>query len=665
MIPHCALVVTLPSSAPYGEEGERALHELQMIFGRQEAIYTPVEGEEIYEIIRWRLFDEAPDPAEVKRVADGYWELYQRLGDDLPREVRQPAYREKLRKAYPFHPELIDLLFERWSTYATFQRTRGVLRLLADIVGDLYRREHSAPLIQPAHVNLAASSIRSEFLKHIGNQFEGVVADDIAGPNANAPKLDQEMGSEYARFGIASGLATAIFIGSFSGAEKKGISIQRLRLAILRDGIPPAVVGDALRRLEDELWYLHAEDGLYAFSNQPNLNRILIEKEESVREEQITEEIRVRLGKVAGSELRVTVWPKASQDVPDTKELKLAVLGLEHTRPSDATEKFVEELLKKAGIPFRTYQNTLLVLAPDSGELMAFRQQAKRLLALRAVQQDKALIRRLSEENRKGLEMKIKDTDSDLDFRVLTTYRHLAKADGSGVTWFNLGLPTVGERPTLARRVRDHLKDQDILLEVLSPRQLLQKALKPEEQEKTLGDILETFLRYPNLPIPNGPGVVQESVRRGVSEKVFAVKVGERVYADEEIPVSLLDPSAILVREIPTKVPVAGGAESGFAPTSDGGPGAPSSGQTATAVVPTKATGIKLLKLRVKVPWDKLSDFVRGVIMPLRQDGANLDVEVTLEARADSQGIKPSTVEQKVKETLTQIGAEVLEDSRE
>lgn len=79
VLPRCALVVTLPSSAPYGEDGERVLHQLQQVFGRVEAIYTPVEGEEMYEIIRCRLFEWAHEPSdEARKVANGYWEMYQK-----------------------------------------------------------------------------------------------------------------------------------------------------------------------------------------------------------------------------------------------------------------------------------------------------------------------------------------------------------------------------------------------------------------------------------------------------------------------------------------------------------------------------------------------------------------------------------------------------------
>lgn len=663
VLPQCVLVVTLPSSAPYGEEGERALNQLQQIFGRVEAIYTPVQGEEVYELIRRRLLEDAGDPTEAGRTADGYFELYQRLGDDVPREVREPAYREKLRKAYPFHPELIDLLFERWSTLSTFQRTRGVLRLLAEVVADLYRRQHPAPLIQPAHLNLANPAIRREFLKHIGNEYEGVIASDIVDSNARAQKIDRETGGDYARFGVATGLATAIFFGSFSGGEKKGLGIQRLRLAVLREGMPAALVGDALGRLEEELWYLHVENGLYAFSNQPNLNRIIVEKEEQVHDEMIAAAIREQLERMAGSELSVTLWPRASQDVPDNKQLKLAVLSPQQGRQSRGTTAFVEDLLGRAGTTFRTYRNTLVVLVPDAAEMVAVRERVKRYLALRAIQDDKALVRQLSEESRRTLESKLKDAEGGLPFQVLSAYRHLAKAGETGVEWLDLGLPTVGEKGPLARRVREYLKSQELLVDKLAPHRLLEKALRPDEQEKPLAEIVEAFLRYPHLPMLEGEVVITSAVAQGVTTGLFGVRVGEHVYIGEPVPGSLLGYGAVLLRKEVAEATRR--AEAGA-----GGPigvGAPSmvregsAGGTGVAATGTAAAAISALHLRAKVPWDKWSDFLRGVILPLQGDGADLEVEVTLNARCAPGSIKTSTLEQKVNETLRQIGAEVLE----
>ena len=665
VLPQCVLVVTLPSSAPYGEEGSRALHQLQQVFKRVESIQTPVEGEEVYEVIRRRLFEDAVSLQEARRTAERFFEMYGHLGDDVPREVREPAYRDRMVKTYPFHPELIDLLLERWITFPDFQRTRGVLRLLAQIVSDLYQKDHAAPLIQPAHIPLDNSSIRGELLRHIGNEYEGVIAADIAGPTAKAERIDREMGSEYARFGVAGGLARAIFFASFSGGEKRGVGIQRLRLAVLRPEMPSAVVGDALGRLEDELWYLHVEGGSYWFFNQPNLNRVMVEKEEAVKPEQITEEIRIRLERLAGKEMRVILWPQFSQDVPDTRELKLVLLSPEQTQQRSATATFIQELLERCGQPFRTYRNTLLVLAANDHELYALNRHIKRFLAYRAIQDDKALMRGLSEENRKWLGDKMKESQSGIAHQLLNVYRHLARAHEEGLRWFDLGLLMVGEKPTLAGRVRDYLREEEILLRRIPPKRVLEKALRADEKEKPVEEIYETFLRYPNLPVLESEQVLLEAIVQGVQEGVFGVRIGEQVYFKERIAPSQLEEGAVLVRDPQVTSPPPAAERPAESPVVELLPGGLREAVAAEAsYAAPSARPVITYRLKVNLPWDKLSEFVRGVVTPLHSEGAELTVEIELEARSAS-GIRPATLDQKVRETLKQIGATLVREEAE
>jgi hypothetical protein len=671
VLPQCVLVATLPSSIPYGfdKEGERAeqaLQQLQRIFGRVESIYTPVEGEELYEVIRKRLFEDTGDPQEARRVAEDYWHLYQKLGDDVPGEVRQTAYRDKIRKAYPFHPELIDGLFERWSSFPTFQRTRGVLRLLAEVVADQYRGRFPAPLIQPAHLNLLVPGIRREFIKHIGNEFESVVASDIVDGNAKAQKIDREMGSEYARFGVASGLASAIFFYSFSGSpEKRGAGVSRLRLAMLRSEIPAAVVGDAMRRLEEDLWYLHSEGGLYYFTNQANLNRVILEKEEAVRDEQLSEQIAKRLSDMAGNEMEVKLFPAASNDLSDSRTRKLGLLSPELVGRSESATKFVDELLNHYGQPFRNYRNTVLVLAADAGEYATLRQLLKRLLALQSIQADKSITANLSADNRRTLDEKLRDVSGGIGFRVLTTFRHLARAAGDKVEWLDLGLPTVGERASLAKRVIEYLRGQEILLAKIAPRQVLQKTLSDDTKEKPLGEIYEAYLKYPTLPMLESESVLHDAVQQGVKESQFGLRSNGRLYFDESVPFAALDATASLVRKEVVeaeRVPPATGTSGGAGAGQTGGGIEPPPPIPPTPPPPAESK-VRQLSLRVQVPWDKMADFVRGVLMPLRGDGADIDVEVSLTARSE-EGLRKATLDHKVKETLNQIGAKVLNEEQ-
>ncbi len=358
----CCLVITLPASIleRYDEEAEKSLQQLQKITGRVEAVYTPVEDLELYEVIRKRLFEDIGDEKVRKKVAQSYFELYQRLSMDVPPEVREIEYRDRIERAYPFHPELIDVLYKRWDSFPTFQRTRGMLRLLAEVVSDLYKRRVVSPLIQSCLVNLDHQAIRREFIKHIGNQYDSVVAADIAGKNAKAPKIDKEMGSEYEKYAIARGVATSVFINSFSAGVSQETTLPRIRVALLREGIPVTIVGDAISKLEEELWFFHSERKQYAFRNQPNLNRVILDREEPISEERIQEEFKIHVKKNAGNVFEVYLWPENSSDVPDNRNFKLVILSPTLSYDTEKGKRFATELFEKAGASFRVYKNTLL-----------------------------------------------------------------------------------------------------------------------------------------------------------------------------------------------------------------------------------------------------------------------------------------------------------------
>jgi hypothetical protein len=554
VLPQALLVATLPSSAPYGESGERALHQLEMIFGRMEAIYTPVEGEEIYEVVRRRLFRPLTDEATIQTVTQAYWTLYQDLGENVPEFARQPAYRERMRRAYPFHPEVIDILFERWSTFGTFQRTRGALRLLALVVADLYGRGHSGALIQPADINLGNDRIREEFLRHLESAYEGVIASDIAGPGAKAAAIDASLGETYRPLEVASGLARAVFFYSFSNTpESRGVGAARLRLAVLRPGLPPAIIGDALYRLERELWYLRRENDLYAFGTRPSLAKIIADREEAVDPDRIPGEIRHRLEAVLqGPEpFRVFLFPRGEADVPDDRTLKLAVLAPEagHTLPE--TLALASRLLQRAGTTFRAFPNSLWVLVPTTGADTRLRLAARRYLALASIQADKGLVDSLSPSDRGELQERLRTADTGLTSDLLQSYRHLARArggDADGLEWHDLGLPTVGETRLLERVVR-YLQHRDILIDRITPERLRSLAVG-EAPERSLREIHDLFLRTPGLPVPRGFEVIATAVAQGVTAGLFGVRVGERVVIGREVAASTLTEESVLVQGV-------------------------------------------------------------------------------------------------------------------
>lgn len=663
------LVVTLPASIleQYDEEAEKALVQLQKILGRVESIYVPVEGMEIYEVIRKRLFEDIGDVKIHRQVAEAYFKLYQGLGNDVPGEVRETSYREKIERAYPFHPEFIDVLYERWGSFPTFQRTRGVLRLLANVVKFLYEKRVPAPLIQSSMVELSCETVRQEFIKHIGNEYNSVIDADI---KVKAVEIDKEMGSEYEKYGIAEGLATSIFLYSFSGrGGDKGVSLPWLRVALLREGIPSTIVGDAIDKLEERLWYLHAEKRTYSFKIQPNLNKVIIDREALIESKDIKDYFYKKLkGMPKESVFVVNVWPRASSDVPDTRDLKLVLLSPDYIYGNADTEIFVKELFAKVGSSFRVYRNSLFVVALDTDEYRELEKRIRRYLALRDINENIPL----TENAKKEVENRLKGAEVDIPNTIIDAYRHIGWLSNENIVWKDMGITTVGQYDSFLKRVIEYLEKEERILSNVTVKFILDRAFAKDEEEKTIREIYDVFLKIPGLPCLENKDVLFEAVKDGVKKGLAGLRVGSRLYYRESLPLELSEDMVVVrpekaeaekrssVEILSTKDEEEGLRE---APAGDYGKGLevieqPQVDKGFSSGIPSKK--VRGVQIKAKVPWDKLSEIIGGVIGPLQQRCSDLEIIVEIEARSQD-GIDYNTLENKVRETLRQIGSEIID----
>ncbi|MBE0461501.1 MAG: ATP-binding protein [Candidatus Aminicenantes bacterium] len=654
---NCCLVISLPSSIleSYSEDAEKALQQLQKISGRVEAIYTPVEGVELYEVIRTRLFENYGEEKVRKQVAESFFRLYQRMSSDVPSEVREISYKERIEKAYPFHPELIDVLYERWGSYPTFQRTRGVLRLLGEVVADLYKKKKYAPLIQSSLINLRNQTIRREFIKHIGNEFEAVIASDIAGKNAKAPQIDKKMGSEYENYNIARGASTSVFLYSFSAGESKFTTLPRVRVALLKEGIPTAIVGDSVAKLGDELWYFHSEKNMYSFRNQPNLNRVIIDKEETILEDLIQEEIKSHIQKFTGNLMDVYVWPEESSDIPDTKRLKLVIFDPDFSFQSEKGKQLVEEVFNRAGVGLRAFRNALILLLADEDHYNSLKKAMRRFLAVKGIQEDHSLLETLTSKGKEELKEKFKDVQEGIPFKILNAYRHLAYLGEQGISWRDLGMPTI--RQNLSERVLQYLKDQEKLLSIVTPKYILQKYFGPEEKEKTAREIYDLSFKAPGMPLLENENVLMEAIERGVKEGILGLREDGDIYYKQLVSPNI---DSIILRgdfaeELKKKqAEERGEGEEGKYPSGElPGPPEIEEGEK-------KKGEVKRLNLKAIIPWDQLSSVITGVIRPLKDKGGDLKITVQIDAESE-EGFDRNTLDLKVKETLKQIGGIIEE----
>lgn len=658
-LPRCLLVLTTTTSTAYGEEGERVQQNLRTIAGRMHRLLEPVGSEDIYEVVRARLFEDLGDPDIHEAVAEEFFKLYREQGLDVPEEARDPSYREKIVRAYPFHPELIDVLYNQWGSFPNFQRTRGVLRFLALVVQEAWKRRAKVPLIRLCDVPLEHREIRQILLSCIGNQYESVVGCDIAGNRELARRLDRNLPEEYRDLRLAEGLATAIFLHSFSGAQKpeRGTTASRLRLASLTPEIPAAAIGDVLGKLEETLHYLHKRDNRYYFSTELNLARAIAEAQEVVGEDQIRAEIRKYLEKRVGTEpplLEKEIWPSAPEQVPERRDRHvLVVLSPEFPHGSTNTEKFVETMFSRVGAGFRTYPGALLVLAPDPEELVSLRALVRRALALQEVK--RAKFAELGPEDQRKLEEELRRAEADLGDHVVRTWRHL-------FLWRGVEAPeaiplSVYARPglTLTSMVVEHLKSANRLSDRLAPETLLKHV--PVGEGRSYKEVWEAFLRNPGMPIVS-ERTVREAVKEGVRTGVFGLRVDDEIYFRRDFPDAFLEDAVIIPAEVSTEALQTEKQREISTKTEE--PRAP----IAEKIEKTKPRVKTWYQVAAKIPPERFSDFFRGVILPLKGAAEELEVEIRVRAKNDS-GLPEDVIAQKVRETLRQLHAQILEEREE
>jgi hypothetical protein len=697
-----ALVLTMTSSPQeqIGEAAEQAAKEIDRairIMRRTRQVEVSAEREELYEILKRRLFDTDPDQieAQARGVAQAHWDYYRAHPNDFPQEAQTPEYRDLMVRAYPFHPALVEILRDRWGSISGFQRTRGVLRLLALIIGDLYQQKHIAPLIQPAHVNLDNGEIRTELLEYVDNRggYESAIFSDIGGTDeSKAPFLDRVTGGDYARHCIATGLATSMFMYSHSGATQRAASAERpqLWLATLQPSIVPALAADALDKLQRRLWYLEVREGTYRIDSQPNLNQMLVTRVDAIRQEPelIRERVRTAVEEVVGQRPfpSLVIWPDEPGQVPNRRTLTLVVLDPKHAwGPGEVEQRraraFVEDILANARNTFRQFKNTLAFALPTVEGVRVMEDTAVRLLALEAIHRQ---YRNggLSETQMEELQTKLDQGRKGLPGAVWGAYTVTIAPSGDADTpkgtggeatlWVRQEHGFPGYRPgvhSVAGRVWKRLMDDQRLLERLDPRLVSEgkgdqwRLWLAEDERINVATLWDYFCRFPYLPMLTGPEALQQTIAWGVQRGLFAYALGDgetfdTIYFREPLPSGdfaiiegawLLRPALaeqLLGEEPPPPPPPP--------PTRETEEEEEEVGKIITRPPPPPPPLAVYQGVSIETPvdWRQWYDFYQAVIKPLVEAGVEVRLHLRLEASGE---IDANLVDLSVKESVLQF----------
>lgn len=647
------LVVTLPSSLMehFDEKSELLFQKLQRVSGRVEKIYTPVQENEITQVIRCRLFSQVDSKAANKEITN----FMEYAGHEslLPAGVEPSEYRQRFEASYPFLPDVVDILYQRWGSFSTFQRTRGVLRLLALVVHSL--KDKNLPYITLGDFDLSNQEIRRELLKHIGAEFDSVIAADITSPDAGSKKVNNGLGKAYQGLRLGDRVTTATFMYSFSGGVERGATMVEIKRNATTMENPSAVVAEAVEELKGRLFYIQNQTGKYFFSNQANLNRMLLTRMENIHDTDIKELEEEKLrGRIKGDKLRVSIWQDQSSDIADTPDLKLIIL-------STNNKKVMKSILEEKGNTPRVHRNTMFFLVPQESERTAFYTLLRRQIAFEGLSSDPTL--KLTTEHYKEIKDNLKRIEGDVVEGIRRLYRQLYLPIRNDWKEVDLGLPTVGDIKSLDQEVYDRLRMDGEILEKVAPLVIKEKYLKDREWVST-SQLYQASLKTPGESRTLNQSAWEIGFAEGVKKGLFGL--GELV---DGIPVCRFfkdDPSIsfvedeILIRAEISEAQFFEKAAKEFNNTFPEGksvgdkPEIPVPGATSVVTPNPQMNKYQQLDLNFVVPKGKVSNLM-GVLNYLQSKYGQLQIHL----KVDQGALTEQEYEDKVKEAFRQMGINI------
>ena len=425
-----ALVVTLPESAVEagGDAGAQALSRLDHILGRIEAVWQPLEVNETFEVVRRRLFEGTIDEKERDRTCEAFARMYSNSRREYPQGAGEAQYLERIKACYPIHPEIFDRLYSDWSSIPQFQRTRGVLRMMANCVSRLYLRQDTSPLIMPAALPLDDPAFAQEFVRLLPGQWDAVIS-EVDSDNSRTDAIDKSNPRTFGEIGgAARRIARTIFLGSATAGAVRGIDRTQVHLGVVQPGHGVSAYNDALSRMTGELYYLYSAGDRYYFNAEPNLNRLAADRAIALGDPEITGHIVETLKETRGRRGDVIVCPSDSADVPDEDSVRLVILPPGSTLPTRSSEPDLAasaalKLLTERGAAGRIRRNTLLFLASKSDEARNLRDAVRKRLAWGSIVSGANRVEGLSGERARQATDSLRAAETEVRNCLVRAYR--------------------------------------------------------------------------------------------------------------------------------------------------------------------------------------------------------------------------------------------------
>ena len=547
LVPTAIVLASLPESdvEAGSQRGVAALRTLEKTFGRVQALWKPIATEEAFEIVRRRLFEPVRDAKTRDAVCRAFADAYVTEGAKLPAETQEGRYYDRLVQAYPIHPEIFDRLYEDWTTIDGFQRTRGVLKLMAKVIYRLWKDDNQDQIILPGSLPLYDGSTRNELTYYLPAGWDAVIERDIDGDRAETTELENKE-PRFGQVSAARRVARTVFLGSAPSSVSgkftiRGVDRARVVLGCLQPGQTSSVYSDALNRLADRLHYLNSsgdktQDATrFWFDTRANLRREMEDRKRRFDDKtdvrgKIAQSLKQGAGNATFFDGVHILTPHG--DVPDDGALRLVVLAPEKWYSREESRLAFDaalDCMQNNGPKPRHRWNRLLFLAADYATLSRLNDAARVALAWASIvddiQQDRLTIDNLQ---RKQAEKELQTAEEVLPRAARECYRWLICPVQETPTDPK---PRVEAFPinttggSVGREIERVCIENELVVATWSPIHLRAKLteLYWKEGQPTAGAMAfwEDTLRYLYLPRLKDRDVLAKAIRSGAASRDF------------------------------------------------------------------------------------------------------------------------------------------------
>lgn len=526
-----------------GEAGKTVLETIEHTFGRMESIWKPVAANEGFEVVRRRLFLDCKDTEAREAVCDAFSAMYQENASDFPLEAKEVEYRDRLISCYPIHPEVFDRLYGDWATLERFQRTRGVLRLMAAVIHELWMANDPSAMIMPGSIPLDMPNVRDELVRHLPDTWNSIIDREVDG-KSSIPFQKDKANIRYGHRMAARRVSRTIMLGSAPSTSAlrdqgiRGLETSRILLGVVQPGETIADFKDALNTLHGALSYLYnnPNGNRFWYDTKPTLRKTAEDRASQISSADVEMEIEGRLKKIrkempfAG----IHVCPTSSNDVPDEQAVRLVILRSRDTYRRNNSKSnamtAVEDILNNRGTSPRIFRNMLAFVAPDMDKLGSLQQEVKRFKAWASIMSDKddlnldgAQIRETQNNLTRSndtVEMRLKETYCWLLVPFIDQYE-----DMKTIQWEISDLGG-GSDSIVSKASRKMIQGEQIITKWAPA--LLQMSLDDllwkDSNDISVKKLWEYLSTYCYLPRLSGYSVLEEAICQGLpSTEYFAI----------------------------------------------------------------------------------------------------------------------------------------------